>query len=63
MTGKRFDDMALRLKYAGVNPSLITMDNQIKYSINSCYWALEKNEEMLIFTVPSSLNEVRKCLK
>lgn len=63
VTGKRFDDMALRLKYAGVNPSLITMDNQIKYSINSCYWALEKNEEMLIFTVPSSLNEVYKCLK
>ena len=30
VTGKRYDDMALRLKYAGVNPSLITMDNQIK---------------------------------
>lgn len=63
VTGKRFDDMALRLKYAGVNPSLISMDNQIKNSINSCYWALEKNEEMLILSVPSMIDEVYKFLK
>ena len=63
VTGKRFDDMALRLKYAGVNPSLISMDNQIKNSINSCYWALEKNEEMLILVVPSLIDEVYKFLK
>ncbi len=63
VTGRRYDDMALRLKYAGVNPSLITMDNQVKNSINCCYWSLEKNEEMLIFVVPSMVREVYKYLK
>ena len=55
--------MGLRLKYAGANPSLITMDNQVKNSINSCYWTLEKNEELIIFTVPSLINEVYKFFK
>ena len=32
----RFDDMALRLKYAGVNPCLIIMDNSVKNTIKSC---------------------------
>lgn len=60
---KRLDDMALRLKYADVNPSLISMDNNIKSAFEYCFYELEKNESMLILTVPSLINEVYKVLK
>ena len=60
--GKRFDDMALRLKYAGLNPCLIVMDNSIKNSIKCCFWELEENEKMLILTVPSLVHEIYKTL-
>lgn len=63
ITGRRYDDMALRLKYAGVNPSLISMDNQIKNSINSCRCAALKNEEIIILTVPSAVDEVYEFFK
>ena len=56
--GNRFDDMALRLKYAGVNPCLIIMDNSIKNSVKCCYWEAEENENIIIFAVPSAVNEI-----
>lgn len=59
----RFDDMALRLKYANVNPALIIMDSSLKNAIRCCYWELENSENMLILTVPSLLDEIYAILK
>lgn len=55
---KRFDDMALRLKYANVNPSLIIMDSSIKRAIECCYYDLEDKESMLIVSSPSLIDEI-----
>lgn len=63
VSANRFDDMALRLKYANVNPSLIIMDASIKNAIQCCYWDLEQNEQMLIITVPSLVDEIYEILK
>lgn len=62
-TSNRFDDMALRLKYAGVNPCLITMDSSIKSAIECCYWETEQNETIAIYTVPSLVDEIYRILK
>ena len=58
----RFDDMALRLKYAGVNPCLIIMDNSIKNTLKSCYWEAEEDENIVVFCTPSVVDEVYKTL-
>lgn len=63
VSANRFDDMALRLKYANVNPSLIIMEGSIKNAIQCCYWELEKNETMLILTTPSLVDEIYEILK
>lgn len=63
VTGNRFDDMALRLKYANVNPSLIIMEGSIKNAIQCCYWELEKNETMLILSTPSLIDSIYEILK
>lgn len=62
VSANRFDDMALRLKYANVNPSLIIMDGSIKNAIRCCYWDLEKNESMLIIASPSLIDEIYDIL-
>ena len=59
----RFDDMALRLKYAGVNPSLIVMDQSINHAVECCFWDLEEGESMFIVSTPSLLNSVETALK
>jgi len=59
----RFDDMALRLKYAKVNPSLIIMEGSIRNAIQCCYWELEKNETMLIIATPSLIDGIYEILK
>lgn len=58
----RMDDMALRLKYANVNPCLIVMDADIKTSIECCYYDLEENDSMLILATPSSVDSIYKIL-
>lgn len=58
----RLDDMALRLKYANVNPCLIVMDSDIKAAIECCYYDLEEKDSMLILTVPSLVDEIYKIL-
>ncbi|MBR5304517.1 MAG: DUF1727 domain-containing protein [Candidatus Gastranaerophilales bacterium] len=63
VTGNRFDDIALRLKYANVNPSLIVMEGSIKNAIQCCCWDLEKNETMLILTTPSLVDNIYETLK
>ena len=67
VSGNRFDDMALRLKYAGINPSLIVMEQSITHAIECCFWDLEDGENMLIITTPSLVNDVnlaiKKCLQ
>lgn len=63
VSGNRFDDMALRLKYSNVNPSLIIMDASVKNAIQCCYWDLENHESMLVLTTPSLCDEVYEVLK
>ena len=63
VTSNRFDDMALRLKYANINPCLIIMDSTLKNALQSCFWDLEENENMLVLTTPSLENEVRNILR
>lgn len=62
LTGNRLDDMALKLKYSGVNPSLIVMDCKVKRLIECCYWELEKDENMLILTTEPLLDKVYEIL-
>jgi len=61
--GSRADDMALRLKYSGVNPCLIVIDLSVENAIECCYWDLENNEDMLIITTPSLINIIDKTIK
>ncbi len=63
VTGNRFDDMALRLKYANINPSLIVMDQTINHAIECCFWELDEGENMLIITTPSLESAVDKAIK
>ena len=61
--GNRFDDMALRLKYSGVNPTLIVMDQSISHAIECCFWDLDEGESMFIITTESIVNEVKNSIK
>ena len=63
VTGNRLDDMALRLKYADINPTLIIMDQSINHAIECCFWDLEQGENMLIITTPSLVNDVNNAIK
>ena len=63
VSANRLDDMALRLKNAGVNPCLIIMDGDIKSAIECCYYDLEEDDTMLILTVPSLITDIYKILK
>lgn len=63
VSGKRFEDMALRLKYAGVNPSLINMEENIKTALICALYDLRENENLLILTVPSLMDEVVDILE
>lgn len=58
----RNDDMALRVKYAGVNPSLISMDISLKNTIKCCFYELEKSERMVILATPSLINDIYRIL-
>ena len=62
ITSNRFDDMALRLKYAGVNPCLLIMDGSVKSAVRTCLYELEEKEELIIFVVPSEIEEVYSVL-
>ncbi len=60
--GNRFDDMALRLKYANVNPNLIVMDSNVKNALNCCFWELDDDEQMIVFSTPYLIKEVEEVL-
>ena len=59
----RFDDMALRIKYSGVNPCLMIMDSNVKSTVECCFYDLESNENMLVLTTPSLVDEVYSAIK
>lgn len=52
------DDIALKLKYSGINPSLIVIDASVKNTIECCYWELEENEYMLVLATPSLKDDI-----
>jgi len=59
----RIDDMALRIKYGGVNPALISMDISIKNAVKCCFYELERNEKMLILATPSTISDIYRILE
>ncbi len=63
ITGPRNDDLALKLKYSGINPVLMIIDSSFKNAIECCYWELEEKEDMVIIATPSCANEIYKLLK
>ncbi len=62
IASNRADDMALRLKYANVNPALIVMDSDIRSAVECCYYDLEEKDTMMILTTPSLIDEVYRVL-
>ena len=63
ITGNRADDMALRLKYAGFNPSNMVIDNDIKKTF---YYALDEvdcNEQLVVMPSYTSLLTINKMIK
>lgn len=60
---KLCDDVALKLKYTGVNPSLIVIDQSIKNTVECCYWELEENEYMMILATPSLKDDICNILR
>ena len=59
----RNDDMALRIKYAEVNPTLISMDTSVKNAVKCCYYELEEQERMIIFATPSNIEDIYRVLE
>ena len=63
VSGTRCDDMALRLKYAGVNPNLMVIDNSLNNCVNCCFYDLEDDENMMILSCPSGEDEIKEILE
>lgn len=57
------DDVALKLKYSNINPSLIVIDPAVKNSIECCYWEIEQDEYMIILASPSLKDDICNILK
>lgn len=62
ITGQRLDDMALKIKYSNVNPTLIIMEESIKTALKCCFYELKENEDMLILTCPSKIKEIKDII-
>jgi UDP-N-acetylmuramyl tripeptide synthase len=63
VSSNRFDDMALRLKYANVNPTLIVMDQSVSHAIECCFWDLDEDENMMIITTNSLVDDIYRIIK
>ena len=63
LTGIRADDMALRLKYAGVDPLNMVICNDIKKTFEYAINELEQNEKLVILPTYTSLLKLNKLIK
>lgn len=63
ITGSRADDMALRLKYAGVDPGVMVIDNNIKKMFGFALNSLEEGEKLIVLPTYTSLLKLNKIIK
>lgn len=63
VTGSRADDMALRLKYAGVNTGLMVIDNSIKKTFDYALESVEPDEKLIILPTYTALLKLDKIIK
>ena len=63
VTGTRADDMALRLKYAGVNLSHLVIENDIKKTFNFALKSVEPDEKLVILPTYTALLKLDKIIK
>lgn len=63
ITGTRADDMALRLKYVGVDPGLMVIDNNIKKTFEFALKSMEKGEKLIVLPTYTSLLKLNKIIK
>ena len=63
ITGTRADDMALRLKYAGVDPSVMVIDNNIKKTFDYALKSMHIGERLIILPTYTALLKLNKIIK
>ena len=63
VSGDRVFDMALRLKYAGINLSPTQINADLQQAIDAALSKLENNETLYILATYSAMLETRKILK
>ena len=63
LSGTRADDMALRLKYAGVNTGLMVIDNNIKKAFEYALKSVEPNEKLIVLPTYTALLTLDKIIK
>ena len=63
ITGSRADDMALRLKYAGADPGVMVIDNNIKKMFDFALNSLEEGEKLIVLPTYTSLLKLNKIIK
>ncbi len=63
ISGTRADDMALRLKYAGVNPGVMVIDNNIKKTFDYALKSTHSGEKLIILPTYTALLKLSKIIK
>ena len=60
VSGKRAYDMALRLKYAGLNPNQIKVNNKITHAIDQATKSIRENETLYVLPTYTVLLEMQR---
>lgn len=63
VSGYRANDMAVRLKYAGVDPSKIIVINKIKHAISHVLTTLDINEKITILPTYTALLKMQNIIR
>ena len=63
ISGTRADDMALRLKYAGVDPSVMVIENSIKKTFDYALKSMYAGEKLVVLPTYTALLKLNKLIK
>ena len=63
ITGTRADDMALRLKYAGIDPGFMVIDSNIKKTFDYALKSMQIGEKLTILPTYTALLKLNKIIK
>jgi len=63
VSGRRANDMAVRLKYAGIDPSKIIVMPKIKYAIRHVSYSLDINEKITILPTYTALLKMQNIIR